>query len=536
MVYSEFIGKTSTPQTESIPGREAEMIKGRSEAVTFDAGIWAMLRRCLIMGTANGSYYAGNRELTGEFIDTVNQAIAVDPAKVSEEIQYTSDGKAINNSAPIFALVLLSCAESKEAKTAFKTAFMNVVRTGSHFHEWMSYTKQLRGMGRLIRDAGHEWLNQDIQRLTYQMLKYPQRHGMSFRDELRLLKPVYANNDSRTELAGYVVGKRQLNVDIPEAFDDLFCRQAYWYEWLKQNPDQGERAVREGGLTHEMAAPIANMGRDVWQALFEQMPVTATLRNLGSLTEIGVIRADAVKNLDRLESVLCDRKILRKARIHPIDVLKALKTYASGGSMGRSRKTWTVVARVLDILEDALSLSFETQQPTGKVFLHAVDVSGSMSWSPLESVGLTCAEIAATMALVTAKAEKNYSIRGFSTEFIDLGVTARDSFQSACKKTSNHNFGGTDASIAYDWAIWQKQYVDVFCFWTDSESWAGRRHPSQALADYRRKVNPGAKAIYVTLQPNQLSLADPQDAWSYDFGGFDPSIPKAIQMIAEGVI
>ena len=188
----------------------------------------------------------------------------------------------------------------------------------------------------------------------------------------------------------------------------------------------------------------------------------------------------------------------------------------------------------MDILETALELSFEVVKPTKKVFLHAVDISGSMSCGVVNSVGLSCCEIAAAMALVTAKAEKNYAIRGFSTNFIDLGITRRDSFGSALKKASNRNFGGTDASVAYDWAIKNKFKADVICFWTDCESWAGRKHPSVALKEYRRKVNPSVKAVYVTLTPYRISLVDPQDSLSWDVAGFDPGIPRLIQMLAKG--
>jgi 60 kDa SS-A/Ro ribonucleoprotein len=185
----------------------------------------------------------------------------------------------------------------------------------------------------------------------------------------------------------------------------------------------------------------------------------------------------------------------------------------------------------VDILEKAVELSFEVVEPTGKVFMHAVDISGSMS-SWVADMGLSCCEIATTMALVTAKAEKNYEIRGFSTKFKDLEITAKDSFSSAVRKTSNQNFGGTDASVAYDWMIENKFKADVVCFWTDSESWAGNKHPSQALKEYRKKVNPDVKAVYVTLTPYRISLVDPQDPLSWDFAGFDPSIPRIIQMLA----
>ena len=265
------------------------------------------------------------------------------------------------------------------------------------------------------------------------------------------------------------------------------------------------------------------------------MPIGAMLRNLGSLTQLEVLRADTVANIDRVSEVLNNKDYLRRGRIHPIDVLKALKTYKSGGKVGRSKKTWTPVPRIVDILEKTLELSFDTVEPTNKVFLHAVDISGSMSSYVSDSVGLTCCEIATTMALVTAKAEKNYAIRGFSSKFIDLEISRRDTFSSALKKASNRNFGATDASVAYEWAMKNKFKADVICFWTDSESWAGRKHPAIALKEYRQKVNPDVKAVYVTLTPYRISLVDPQDDLSWDLAGFDPGVPRLIQMLATGL-
>lgn len=524
----------NTPQTEPIPLREAEMVKGASGAVAFKADVWAVLRRCLIMGTADGSFYAGKQELTKDFAVILNEAIALDVQRVADEIVYASNGKAINNSSSLFALALFSTAESYLANKLFKEIFPKVVRTGSHFHEWLSYTKGIRGLGRSIRTVAKDWIQKgDTDLEAYQMLKYGQRHGFSFRDALRLFKPI-PQTDCQKNLYAWVVGKPYDLEQVPKIIKG--------YEWLKANPDRGVEAVKTYGLTHEMVAPVAKMNQDVWQALFETMPVTALLRNLASLTEIGVINVKAIANLNRVESIFTNQETLRKARVHPMDILKALKIYQSGGRLGLSQKTWIPVARIVDILKKALELSFYTQERTNKVFFHAIDVSGSMGWTnatfnlkkendPNNKI-LTCCEIATVMALVSIKSEPNYFIGGFSTKFKQLGLTASDSFSSATKKIPEMNYGGTDAASAYDYAIKNKIYFDVICFWTDFESWAGKRHPSQALADYRKKVNPKAKAIYTTLAPNELDLADPKDRNSWSFNGFDPTIPSLIQSIA----
>lgn len=478
MNYKFFTQKqTGTPQTQPIPDREHQMIQGRSGGWMFNAGTWKLLRRCLLIGTAQSTYYAGKKELTDEFVEVVFRAIAQDPNKVAEEILYASDGRAINNSAPILALVLLSMGETPEAKKRFSEIFPQVVRTGSHFYEWLNYTKSLRGFGKVIREVGKAWLSRDdVKGLAYQLLKYQQRNGFSHRDVLRLFHVKPPTEDHRQLFEWVVKGWEELPEEIPSPV----LAQIWWYEWLKRNPTQAHEAIAQGHLTHEMAAPVGKMDKQAWQLLFNEMPIGAMLRNLGSLTELGVLRTDEPANLERVKAVLNNKEHLRKGRIHPIDVLKALKTYQSGGRLGRSQKTWTPVPRIVNILEKAVELSFDVVEPTGKVFLHAVDISGSMSYGVVDSVGLSCCEIATTMALVTAKAEKNYTIRGFSTQFIDLRISGKDSFSSAVAKASNQNFGGTDASVAYDWMINHRFKADVVCFWTDNESWAGRRHPSES--------------------------------------------------------
>lgn len=525
--------KKETPQTSPIPGRESEMVQGRSGGFMFDSGDWQLLRRCLLVGTAQSTYYAGKQELTQDFVSVINKAIRLDPSKVASEILYASEGRSINNSAAIFALVLLSMDKSSEAKKYFKEIFPKVVRTGSHFYEWLNYTKSLRGFGKIVKEVGKGWLsNPNVRNLTYQLLKYQQRSGFSHRDALRLFH-VHPPTKEHEELFHWVVkGWDELPGEIPnEAIS-----QIWWYEWLKRNPSETDNAIVKGRLTHEMVAPVGKMDKQAWQLLFNEMPIGAMLRNLGSLTQLGVLRADETENIDRVESVLNNKEHLKKGRIHPIDALKALKTYNSAGRLGRSKKTWEVVGRIVDILETTVRLSFELLEPTGKVFLHAVDVSGSMSYGVVDSIGLSCCEIATAMALATAKSEKNYMIRGFSTQFVDLKITKNDTFLSALKKAQLNNFGGTDASVAYEWMIKNKFKADIVCFWTDSESWAGNSHPAQALAKYRKRVNPDIKAVYVTLAPYGITLVDPNDPNSWDLGGFDPSIPRLIQMLASGEV
>ena len=63
--------------------------------------------------------------------------------------------------------------------------------------------------------------------------------------------------------------------------------------------------------------------------------------------------------------------------MHPIAVLAALRTYASGRGV-RGRGEWNPVREVVDALDAAFYAAFGNVEPTGKRLLLALDVSGSM--------------------------------------------------------------------------------------------------------------------------------------------------------------
>jgi len=273
----------------------------------------------------------------------------------------------------------------------------------------------------------------------------------------------------------------------------------------------------------------------VWEALLEKMPYTATLRNLGKMSEIGLLRPlSAASKL--VVNRLTDRDAIVKARVHPIAVLTALHTYGQGHGI-RSDKTWTVVPQVRDALDRAFDLSFASVEPTNLNYMLGVDVSGSMGWSGGilgMPPGITPAMAAAAMAMVTARTEPNYFIGGFNHSFVDLRISAKDSIQDAMRKARLGSFGGTNAAIPIEYATKQKMHVDAFVNYSDGESWAGDRHACQALTQYRNKVNPNARMIYVNFVASATTLTDPADVSAMDVVGFDTSAPEVMRSFLLG--
>ena len=536
MVYSNLVSLEETVKAnEFIPGRKNDMKENLAGGVSFNTDNFTALRRWLLTGSFSNFFYESARKNTNENLDTLLNCIQENPVKVAEEILYASNhGTMASQHTCILALVHLSNGNNV-AKQEFRSIFNDVVRTASHLYEFISYTKQVRGMGKVIHKAVSGWLKaKDVPGLEYQFLKYQQREGFSNRDILRLFKPV-PRDEAEDSLYSWVAGKNKPLVDE--------LARIKVYESLKAgklSEKEVVQAIADFGLTHEMIPANVERTTNVWTALFYKMPMTATIRNLATLTRNGVFKS--IKNLDVLEAKL-SKEMLQKSRVHPLEIANAQKIYSYGGAVGRSTNAqFEPIPRVIDILEDAVYNSFITQEPTGKHFFHALDISGSMEMAGMPGLFLNPFEIETIMALTAVKTEKNYYIGGFSDSFIQLPeFRAKSTIQSAMREASKHGFGGTNAASAYNHAIEKNIYTDVFVFWTDNENWGGRYvgdQPSLKLRAYRKKVNPNAKAIYVTLVPygDNITLSDPKDPMSYDIAGFSSQTPKLISMIAEGTI
>ena len=299
----------------------------------------------------------------------------------------------------------------------------------------------------------------------------------------------------------------------------------------------GETAVlvREYRLPREALKPEHLTSPQVWEALLEDMPMTALIRNLATMTRVGVL-APGSHGTAKAVAQLGDVERIRRARMHPIALLAALHTYASGrGARGRGQ--WDPVREIVDALDAAFYTAFGNVEPTGKRLLLALDVSGSMEWGTVAGVpGLTPRVASAALALVTAATEPQHEIVGFFTQLKPLAISPRQRLDDAVKTVSNLPFGGTDCALPMLYAKAERRQVDTFVIYTDSETWAGDIHPAQALRDYRHASGIEARLVVVGMVSNGFSIADPHDPGMLDVVGFDTATPQLISDFARGAL
>jgi len=543
-----------TPQSHPIPN--SNQVPNSAGGYSWQVDMWGRLRRFLILGSEGGTYYIGERKLTVENADNVIAAIQADGLRVVNEIVTISDsGRAPKNDPAIFALALCASIGDDATRKAALDAIPKVCRIGTHLFSFAEYIKGMRGWGRGLRRGMGAWYStMDERRLAYQAVKYRQRNGWTHRDVLRLAHPTPVN-DVQDALYQWITHRN--DDDIPEALNWRNAESAPEHDalafiWAFEQAQNAEtvaeviQLVQDYNLPREAIPTQFLKDVEVWNALLDKMPMTAMIRNLGNMTKYGVLKVGN-KATKTVVSRLKDAGHLRKARVHPIAVLSAMRVYTGGKSLkggmryryGRvvGEQDWQPLPAIVDALDTAFDLSFMNVQPTNQRMMLALDVSGSMSMGLIAGVaGLTPRDASAAMAMTTARTEPNYMFTAFSTEMIPLNITAKMRLDNVVNAISGLPFGGTDCAQPMLYAMEHKLDIDTFVIYTDSETWAGNIHPTQALRKYRDKTGIDAKLIVVGMTSNGFTIADPNDKGMLDVVGFDTATPNIMSEFMLGKI
>ncbi len=555
--YAKHVSRKVTPQREKASSKQK---KNNAGGYSFKIDDWARLERFLVLGSEGGTYYCSEQKLTKQNAKCIERLLKKSKKsglKVVEKIvEISQKGRAPKNDPAIFALALAASSDHNEVRKAALEALPKVCRIGTHLFHFASMVNELRGWGRGLRNAVGSWYNdKEIDRLAYQLVKYQQRDGWSNKDLLRLSHAGKAAPTQEHQAAyRWVVagaddlGKRKVKRRQSDRSETIVRYDAVGelpgliqaYEELKgvKSEKKVVKMIREHGFTHEMIPTQFKNSPAVWEALLEKMPVTAMIRNLGKMTNIGLIKPLSAASR-KVEDTLSNLQILKKGRVHPLSVLVALKIYQQGRGM-RGSLSWSPDRRVIDALDEAFYLAFKAIEPTGKNILLALDVSGSMA-SPIANMPLSCREASVAMAMVTARTERNYHFIGFTgggwygggrqelKNVTELNISAKQRLDTVVRKVSGLPFGGTDCALPMLWAKAKKIDVDAFVVLTDNETWAGRIHPHQALTQYRNEMGkPDAKCIVAGMTASQFSIANPDDPGMMDVVGFDTAAPAVM--------
>lgn len=496
------------------------------------------VKRFLILGSDAGTYYQGAGELTRENAQAVIDLAATDGrALVDLIVDVSVGGKAPKQDPALLALAIAAAAPDAEVRNHALEKLPDVARTGTHLLTFARYVEQFRGWGRgLTRAVGTWYTGKPVDQVAYQAVKYRQRGGWSHRDLLRLAHPATVE-PARKALFDWIVGREAAG--LPRIVEGYLKAQ----DVAADVP----ALVREYRLTWDMLPDEALAQVATWDALLDVgIPQTALLRQLPRLTRLGVVGALGQGRTGQIAAQLTDPERLRKARVHPVNLLVALRTYAAGRGTG---STWEPVAAIVDALDEAFYKAFEFVEPAGKRTLVGLDVSGSMGASIDRTSGITAREVGAAMSLVIKATEPQAEVYGFTadtslrgrfwgyagaTAFTNLGISPRQRLDDVVRKVSDLPFGATDCALPMTEALSRGLKVDTFVVITDNETWHGEIHPHQALRQYRERTGIPARLVVLAVTPTRFTIADPSDAGMLDIAGFSSDVPQLVNEFSRG--
>ena len=558
------------PQSKPLPGQVANSAGGHS----YQASDEERLARFLVLGTEGGTFYAKERDLNIENVEVLQRMLA--DGKGPQVVQTVRDmsvaGRTCKQDTLIFSLAYCAHrAEDEEVRRAALAVLSEVCRTPTMLFGFLAASEKLSrgsrtggtGWGRAQRRAVSQWYTgRSPQKLAYTVTKYRERLGWKHRDVLRLAHPKALTNGHELVFRYCVKGASavgendlvtRLHMDMAEDEQSsqvaaegvrtvVFLRAVEELRGLEQAGSAeivAEEVIEQAcGLIkgHHLAwehvpSPLLRQP-EVWCALLENMPMTALMRNLGRLSSNGVL--DRADQLERVCAQLRDANRLIQARVHPMSVLVALRTYERGRGV-KGSLTWTVHPEVSAALDAAFYLAFGAIKSTGKRHLLALDVSGSMCAPCAGSNVLSCREASAAMAMVALRTEPLCKTMAFTDTLVPLALDASMSLAQVLAKTSRMPFGSTDCAQPMLYALEHRLAIDTFVVYTDSETWAGKVHPTVALQRYRSRMNlPDARLIVVGMCSNGFTIADPDDRGMLDVVGFDTATPEVMRAFTAG--
>ena len=574
------------------------MVQNNAGGLSFEVDDSTKLLRFLILGSDSGTYYVQPKESTQQNLAALLRMMeagkGVDAVQIITSV--SKEGRAVRQTPTLLALAMCCQLGDPETKRAAYAAVPSVCRIPTHLFEFLALSEATAtssskckgkeggstGWGRAHRRAIGRWYNDyrsaDASALAEAVTKYGKRQGWSHLDALRLChaapatpahavlfrylaKGLDAAAKTVEEMEGGVATppppsdskKRSQEAAMAVSENEAAAAVLQYLSAVDEMKSLTEtRAPRCVELieTHRLVrehVPSPLLGSaEVWRSLLKAMPMTALMRSLAKISAIGLLEERAV--VDAIVAKLTNGDAVRKARLHPLAVLMAHRTYLSGEG-DKGSLTWQPSDAVCKALATTFTLAFGSVRPAGKRFLLAVDISDSMS-APVVGGGgatLSCAEAAAAMALLIAKTEPGCTVMAFGDTFIPMPITADMSLEEATGaaaklRDSGRAVGGTDCSIPMQWALRElllapesADTYDCFVVLTDNETCSGELQPVDAMCRYRKTSGVAdARLITVGMASNGFSIADPADTGMLDVVGFDSGSPDVISSFAAG--
>ena len=602
--YASLVASSVKPtgQFEPITGR-TDMIQNRSGAYTFKVSDDTMIERILILGTNRPTYYATAHALTKEATTELTRLITEGKGDMilDKLIDIYDKNRAPKLDPLMYVLAMLTTPTTPVEVRKRALNLVSRLRTFSQVYSWKGIHKILcgsKGFGRAVRDCIDALVrNIPAQQLAYQATKYRSRkigNETWSIDDLISCSHVVGKTlklDSQLVVAYIVVGidaarkfyvNHAGNPDVAGVMEYLEAVDVTRADTA--TVESSIPLIQKYNLPREVISTHLLNNQDVWKALLSgvngsiKMPITALLRNLGKMSNVGLFSGHGgIELATKVVAHITNIDVLKKGNVHPIALLVAYLVYGQGHG-DKGSLSWDVSSLIKEGLMAGFYIAFGTVQPTGKRIMHAFDASGSMRSSMACCPKLTACGASAALGMAFARSEPVSNQRFFifadksemeehrnfyshrynrakGTDFgVDVSIKETDSFENVCNIININNGGGTDCALPMlkahkEFTDAFKAYkishpdgtlqtykdsntiglYDAFIIYTDNETNSVSVHPKTALDQYRAATGLDSKLIVIAATPGANTIGDPTDLNILDIAGFDLNAPSLIR-------
>ena len=487
--------------------------------------------RFLTLGTDGGTYYATARELTAQNAPVVLRAARERTAWLVEQVVAISTaGRAPRQNPAIFALAAAAALGDEAGRRGALDALPAVCRTGTHLFLFARYVEQFRGWGRGLRRAVARWYTEpDVDDVAFQAVKYRQREGWSHRDLLRLAHPA-VTDPARRALFRWIVDD-EAGEDAPEIVHGYLA---------------GRAATTDLGLGPAGHRPPAVLGDAPGRRARRAGRVAGPARERAAADRPAApaAPADPSRGADRGHPPVRRRAARRPGasapgRVHPVSVLVALRTYASGSGAGG---TWEPIREIVDALDAAFYAAFDD----GRAVREADAARGGRVGVDEGRLGVRAPAVAAGgVGGARAGHDEHRARRHLRRLHLGrrrLGAGARRSSRSARASGSTTRSRRCPACPS--------AAPTARCRWSGRGRRGGRStrsscspttRPGRARSTRtRRSCGTGersgidARLVVVGMTATDVSIADPADGGMLDVAGFDAAAPGLVADFSRG--
>lgn len=539
-----------TPATEPLNSNNGrEQMENHTGGFVYRVDDLIRLTRLFCLGSESGTYYVGDEEINTENVQCITRLVAAGRGQevVRMLIEYNENNRTAKQNALMLAMAI--CARQSVDPDTKKLCYENlhnVCRIPTQLFMFIKYCKAVseprKGWGRAHRRAICSWYFRFgenpamAKQLAVLITKYKNSHGWSHKDVMCLAHP---KPNSEINYNGVTAIMRYIMRGFHDAEEDLGHSSGPLLEYLRAveyvktqtDPNNVVDMIRRHHLVREHINTQLLDSAAVWEALLENMPMTAMIRNLGKMSSVGMLTPGS-RHENTITSMLGNLNMLKKARIHPFGLLIALLTYKTGKGQ-KGRLSWTPNKAVLEALDSAFYLTFRLVMPTDERYLLAVNVSASMYHGQVIGCSnITPASAAAALSLVTARRERQCEIIAFSDDFVEVKIGPHMDLSAVetVMKGVQSGTTGADCSLPMQYALKHKKMFDVFVVYTDHETNTGYIHAVEQLSTYRRWSGiHDAKLIMCAMSVNDFSISDRDDRYVMHMPGFDTDAPEAMR-------